>query len=828
MYKRLPVIFLLLIVPLLGIAQLQLYVSANGNDANDGTINKPFTTISKALRQVRELRRLNDAAIKNGAHIILREGIYNLYEPIFIRPEDAGTSESPTVIESANNERAIISGGIQIKNWKKLNDHVDGLSPTIASKIWVADIDEDIDFRQLWVNNIKAIRAKDAHGENMSRILSWNKKEETCFIPTPKFSSLQNIVGAEMFIHQWWAIAVLRIKKFEVHGDSTKLYFKQPESKIQSEHPWPAPWINKETGNSAFYLTNAIQFLDEEGEWFFDKLHHKLYYYPRKNEDIIKAIVIAPSLETLIKVEGTIDNPVKNIFFKNISFQHTTWLRPSQKGHVPLQAGMFLLDAYKLKTPGTADKASLENQAWVGRPAAAVEINYANNVNFEACRFEHLGSTALDYNKGITDVLIEGNLFKDVSGGAINMGTFSDEATEAHLPYNPKDERIICTNVIIKNNLITNVTLGDWGTVGINAGYVKSCTIEHNEVNNVSYSGISVGWGWTKSSNAMSNNKIIANKIHHYAKRMYDVAAIYILSAQPNSVIADNYIDSIYKAPYAHIASHWFYLYTDEGTSYYTIKNNWTPSEKFLQNANGPENIWENNGPQVNDSVKQKAGLTSAYKYLLKDNVAADKNYAINKEQPVIIELIAKDSIDKIKLKEILVKAKVKPDALYQWKNHYVIFDKVQDVFSLREKIRSAFPSLEIKTYDNLFYEFNRKYCDDKTIAKEWDHILLTANLVADTNLQREYMNYHATQFEKWPEVAKGFCNAGFQQLLVFRNGRQLMLVISIPKGGNLDKLNPKTTENNPRVDEWNNLMKKYQEGIEGTQKSETWVFLKP
>jgi hypothetical protein len=67
----------------------------------------------------------------------------------------------------------------------------------------------------------------------------------------------------------------------EVHGDSTQLFFQQPESKIQNEHPWPAPWLSKETGNSAFYLVNALQFLDEPGEWFLDIAARKIYYWPR-------------------------------------------------------------------------------------------------------------------------------------------------------------------------------------------------------------------------------------------------------------------------------------------------------------------------------------------------------------------------------------------------------------------------------------------------------------------------------------------------------------------------------------------------------------------
>ena len=98
MFKRLPVMLILLIAPLLGIAQLQLYVSSTGNDLSNASINQPFATVSKALHHVRELRRLNDASLKEGVHIILKGGTYPLTEIIIIRPEDAGTSNSPTLL----------------------------------------------------------------------------------------------------------------------------------------------------------------------------------------------------------------------------------------------------------------------------------------------------------------------------------------------------------------------------------------------------------------------------------------------------------------------------------------------------------------------------------------------------------------------------------------------------------------------------------------------------------------------------------------------------------------------------------------------------------
>ena len=180
------------------------------------------------------------------------------------------------------------------------------------------------------------------------------------------------------------------------------------------------------------------------------------------------------------------------------------------------------------------------------------------------------------------------------------------------------------------------------------------------------------------------------------------------------------------------------------------------------------------------------------------------------------------------KLKGMLQQSKVDTSSIYRWKNHYVIFDKIQDRAVMQGRLKNHFPEADVKVYHDMFYEYSRqKHCTDKMVAKECDHIVLTANLVADKKLQQEYLDYHATQFQKWPEIGRGFCNANFQQLLLYRNERQLVLVISIPKGESLDQLNPKTTENNPRVDEWNKLMKKYQEGIEGTSNGETWVFLK-
>lgn len=184
-------------------------------------------------------------------------------------------------------------------------------------------------------------------------------------------------------------------------------------------------------------------------------------------------------------------------------------------------------------------------------------------------------------------------------------------------------------------------------------------------------------------------------------------------------------------------------------------------------------------------------------------------------------------AISTSRLAALCQKYQVPTSGIYRWQNHLVAYGPAAKIGAVQRNLAALYPGSAVKLYGPPFYKFDRQRCANKAVAKQWDNILLTANLVADPAKQREYMQYHATQFQKWPEVAQGFCHASFQQLLVFRQGRRLVLVISIPKSESLDRLNPKTSENNPRVDDWNRLMKQYQEGLPGTKPGETWVFLK-
>jgi len=809
----------------------EIWVAPNGDDRWAGTREQPKASLHAALRMAREWRRLQDPAVQGGITIYLRGGLYFLNETVLVRPEDSGTPEAPTTIKAAPGEEPILSGGIRVTHWQKLSGKISRFPSVTRNRLWAAKVSvpgqPGFPFRQLWVNNRKAVRAKNRNGLEMDRIIAWNHQTETCVIPAKGLPDLSQANSLEMVIHQWWAIANLRVKKIERMGDSARLYFHQPESRIQSEHPWPAPWQSKETGNSAFFLVNAPEFLDEPGEWYHDAASGMLYYWPREGEDMNSAEAIVPWLENLLRISGTVDHPVTDFYVHGLQFSHAAWQRPGAMGHVPLQAGMYILDAYKLKKPGTPDKAGLENQAWVGRPRAAAEAEYTARTAFIGCRFKHLASTGIDYKKANFGDTIAGCLFKDIGGSAVLAGTFSDEAVEAHLPYNPSDEREITRGMLITNNLINDCTNEDWGTVGIGAGFVQDMTISHNDISELSYSGISLGWGWTKTINALKNNRVLENRIERYGRHMYDVAAIYTLSAQPGTVISRNFIGDIYKARYAHLPEHWFYLYTDEGSSYMTVKDNRCPAPRFLKNANGPGNTWLNNGPLVHDSLVRNAGLQPEWAHLLKDKMLA-QDIPVNAHTwtMILVQTENPDAMDLDSLHRTAVAVAEAPVEIHRWENQIVLYAPFPDTEMAATELGKVFPSVQVKTFATPFYTFDRERCHDLAKVRPWKNILLSVNLSADPKLRNEYLELHRDQFKLYPEVIVGFCRADFQQLQIFRNERQLLLVISIPSGADFEALNKKTADNNPRVDEWNQRTGKLVEGLPGTRPGETWVFL--
>ncbi len=188
-------------------------------------------------------------------------------------------------------------------------------------------------------------------------------------------------------------------------------------------------------------------------------------------------------------------------------------------------------------------------------------------------------------------------------------------------------------------------------------------------------------------------------------------------------------------------------------------------------------------------------------------------------DTPIIFEVISNTNELNIHIPKNL--------EIYRWKNHWVILSQKGDSANLHAALKKIYPSTNISIYSNPFYKFDLKTNCQKKYAQGYKRYIFTANLIEDSILQREYFEHHKLQKNNWPGVAAGFCNADFQQVLVYRDRSQLMLVIDIPKDKTLDEINPKTEENNPQMVEWNQKMSTYQVGIKDAPEGQTWVEFK-
>jgi len=676
--------------------QVEFYVSSFGADSNPGTIEAPFKTITKARDAVRQSN--NNAA--GDITVYLRGGTYRIDETIKFDYRDTGKKNHNTIYRAYKDEKPIISGGVQIKGWVP---HKDG--------IWKASV-RGLNFRQLYVNDQRATRSRQPNSGDYYRLKAWDFANKTIIINSYQIADWNNFEKVEMIVQQSWAESTLRLKSFKQYGAPTN---NDTHVTIQDEERnllFPRANPRKHNGQ-VFHFENAFEFLDEPGEWYLDLSADLLYYMPRKGENMNYIEVIAPSVETLLEIEGTLDSPVKNLVYRGIYFEHSTWTYPSDHGCLNMQSGQ-----YNVKTDYFANQ-------YVERPPAGVSVVAAQNVLFERNVFQHMGATAIDLFYGTKNCQIVGNIITDISGNGVAVGKFvQDKYTEAGVPYNPKDTREICTNDVVSNNIVYRTGRDYFGTHGIVAGYPAMLTIEHNIVRDIPYTGISVGYGWTLETNAMHDNLIAYNEISNVINLLADGAGIYMLSMQPGTKIMGNHIYNITKSKWAG-TSPVADIYLDEGTSGtkenpFILKENFIESpQRYIFHIIGEvviDNNYFYNRQEKAKAVKAKAGLESEYKDLKDMIFIMEEKEMITKDLVFMADL--KNEEEAIKKytyyhsaegvwPEVLHAAKVsgiEKVKIYRFGNHLVMIITVPANTDMDE--------------------VNRKYAESSNRIKEWGELM--------------------------------------------------------------------------------------------------------
>ncbi|RKP56328.1 hypothetical protein D7Z26_06580 [Cohnella endophytica] len=570
-------------------AQATYYVDpVNGSDTNAGTsTSTAFKTITKAQSVVRTVNtNMTDDIIVN-----LRGGTYNLTSTINFTNADSGTNNHNVIYQAYNNEVPLLSGGQSITGWT-----------AVGNGQYKASIGA-LNFRQLYVNGVRANRARMPKKGSNYQLQAVDKTNQKLTINSSQITNWANFGQVEMVLESQWGESYLRLSSYTVSGTNANVSFGSTESAILFVRPYPI--LN---AGSPFYFENAYEFLTEPGEYYVNTATQTVYYLPRTGESMATSDVKAPVLDTLLNIQGTsVSSPLKNIQFQGITFAYTTWMYPSSNGMLNAQGGNYNLSA------------NASNQQYVARPPAAVYAANADNLLFQANTFYHIGSTALDLHHAVHNSSVLGNLITDISGNGIMVGKFSDPTVEYHTVYNPpttpagESALEVNSGITVNDNYINQVGQDYYGTAGINAGFVKSTIINHNDISDVPWAGISLGWGWTSAANALGSNQVSYNNIHNAVNELCDTGGIYHLSNDPGTVFNGNYIHDIIRTPYS-CGSAVAGIYTDEGSNNMTLSNNvLANTNNFIQqNANGSSMTLTNN-LTTGATVIGAAGLESAY-----------------------------------------------------------------------------------------------------------------------------------------------------------------------------------------------------------------------
>ena len=98
----------------------------------------------------------------------------------------------------------------------------------------------------------------------------------------------------------------------------------------------------------------------------------------------------------------------------------------------------------------------------------------------------------------------------------------------------------------------------------------------------------------------------------------------------------------------------------------------------------------------------------------------------------------------------------------------------------------------------------------------------LALDLVDDAELMAEYKEYHKNV---WPEITKSIKDSGIEVLDIYCVGNRMFMIIEANEGFSFDEKS-KNDANNPKVQEWEQLMWKFQQALPWAKPGEKWVLM--
>ena len=428
------------------------YIAPDGNDANSGTLEKPFASLQHAQQAVRQ---------KRGA-VFLRGGTYYLPATLVLTAQDSGTQDAPVVFQNYENEKSIISGGVKLENldWQPY-----------TNGIFQAKVPDSLQTEEIFVNDERQILARYPNFDPTAKYFDGYAADA---ISTNRSARWADPTGG--YFHAMHPA---------LWGDFTwRITGKDINNKVTLEGGW-----QNNRGAAAHrqirFVENIFEELDSPGEWFLNTKTHTLYFCPPAELDLKTATVEATRLRSLIEFRGSEAEPVKFITLRGITFR---------------QAARTVMNT----------KEPLVRSDWAIYRGGAIFFNGSDDCSLENCFIDQVGGNAIFVNNYNHRVTVRGCQIAKAGASGICFVGDPNAARSGLFNYNQanKLEDIDRTPGPKNNNYPADCRVDDCliyltgrfekQTAGVEIDLSQAITLRHCSIYDMPRSGINIGdgcWG---------------------------------------------------------------------------------------------------------------------------------------------------------------------------------------------------------------------------------------------------------------------------------------------------------------------------------------------
>lgn len=535
-------------------AQTNFYLSPTGNDSNDGTSpSSPFLTPQRAQQAVIQFKSAYNGVLPNNVNIFLASGIYSLASTLNITSADSGNG--PYTVNWIGTNTGVypapfnpststaLSAGTIVKGWTMVNSSTGVYTATVQTNLKM--------IRQLFTSTgerrlLAQTPVMIALSTNQSGVIA---------APGQLVSPMDAYTYASVLMYHNWVSSTNQISSIDLTTGIIRLVGQGGD-----------PFFN--AGGNRYCLQNVMDYtLLQPGTFWYNPSTSTLTYRALPGEDPTvpsNTTLVIEGLPVAVTLSGTSSNPVTNVNFYNLSIMHTA--------------------AYLEETclsGGCSDQSGSDLEY------ASLMIRDATNVQIYGIEVSLVGEYGVWIMDGCSFVTVAYNWIHNLGAGGVRVGLANSGPATNY-------------STVSFNITVTDTVIEDAGYVieagaGVLLQQAHDCQVVHNHIHNLKYTGISTGWTWGYQFTSNTNLLIGWNLIHDLSHGILsDMGCIYNLGYSVGTQIINNVCHDV--RTYIGGYGGWG-LYTDEGSSYVTLKDNivfHTSSAPFHQHY-GTNNTVTNN-----------------------------------------------------------------------------------------------------------------------------------------------------------------------------------------------------------------------------------------